>query len=111
MIASRDGASRAGRGQGGGLMEEAAVAISLRNVTKRFPGVVANDNISLDIRAGEIHVLLGENGAGKSTLIGMLSGMQHPDEGNIIIDGKATRIRSPRHALSLGIGTVFQHRM
>jgi len=92
-------------------MQQPGAVISLRNITKRFPGVIANDNVSLDIRAGEIHVLLGENGAGKSTLIGLLSGMQQPDDGKIIVDGKPTRIRSPRHALSLGIGTVFQHRM
>ena len=83
----------------------------LEHVTKRFPGVVANDSVDLSIRAGEVHVLLGENGAGKSTLIGMLSGLQQPDEGRILVDGKPTPITSPRHALSLGIGTVFQHMM
>jgi general nucleoside transport system ATP-binding protein len=80
-------------------------------VTKRFPGVVANDAVDLAIRPGEIHVLLGENGAGKSTLIGMLSGLQQPDEGAIRIDGRPQRIGSPRRALNLGIGTVFQHVM
>lgn len=85
--------------------------IVLDQVTKRFPGVVANDNVSLNIRAGEVHALLGENGAGKSTLIDMLSGVQQPDAGRILIDGQPTRILSPRHALSLGIGTVFQHSM
>jgi len=82
---------------------------AVRNVTKRFPGVVANDGVSLDFNAGEIHVLLGENGAGKSTLIGILAGMQQPDEGEILIDGKPVRIASPRASLELGIGTVFQH--
>jgi ABC-type uncharacterized transport system ATPase subunit len=82
---------------------------AVRNVTKRFPGVVANDGVSLDFNAGEIHVLLGENGAGKSTLIGILAGMQQPDEGEILIDGNPVRIASPRASLSLGIGTVFQH--
>jgi simple sugar transport system ATP-binding protein len=82
---------------------------AVRNVTKRFPGVVANDGVSLDFNAGEIHVLLGENGAGKSTLIGILAGMQQPDEGEILIDGKPVRISSPRASLELGIGTVFQH--
>ncbi|MGP1395055.1 MAG: putative B6 ABC transporter ATP-binding protein [Inquilinaceae bacterium] len=85
--------------------------VALEGVTKRFPGVVANDSIDLEIRPGEVHVLLGENGAGKSTLIGMLSGLQQPDEGRILVDGKAQPIASPRHALALGIGTVFQHTM
>jgi simple sugar transport system ATP-binding protein len=85
--------------------------IELEGVTKRFPGVTANDCVSLAIRPGEVHVLLGENGAGKSTLIGMLSGLLQPDEGRIRVDGKAAAIRSPRHALALGIGTVFQHAM
>ncbi len=86
-----------------------APVLSLRGVTKRFPGVIANDNISLDFRAGEIHVLLGENGAGKSTLIGVLAGMQQPDAGEILSHGRAVRIGSPRESLGLGIGTVFQH--
>ncbi|MDX8534113.1 ABC transporter ATP-binding protein [Mesorhizobium sp. VK25A] len=85
--------------------------VALEGVTKRFPGIVANDGIDLSIRPGEVHVLLGENGAGKSTLIGMLSGLQQPDEGRILVDGKPTPIASPRHALALGIGTVFQHMM
>jgi ABC-type uncharacterized transport system ATPase subunit len=82
---------------------------AVRTITKRFPGVLANDGVSLDFNAGEIHVLLGENGAGKSTLIGILAGMQQPDEGEILIDGKPVRIASPRASLELGIGTVFQH--
>ncbi len=85
--------------------------VEMLGVTKRFPGVVANDDVSLAIYPGEIHVLLGENGAGKSTLIGMLSGLQQPDEGQIRIDGAVKRITSPRRALDLGIGTVFQHVM
>ncbi len=80
-------------------------------VTKRFPGVLANDAVSFAINPGEVHVLLGENGAGKSTLIGMLAGMQQPDAGSIVVDGQTTRIASPAHALGLGIGTVFQHGM
>ncbi|WP_119299460.1 putative B6 ABC transporter ATP-binding protein [Dongia deserti] len=82
---------------------------AVRNVTKRFPGVVANDGVSLEFHAGEIHVLLGENGAGKSTLIGLLAGMQQPDGGEIVIDGQPVNIASPRASLELGIGTVFQH--
>ncbi|MGH6930932.1 MAG: putative B6 ABC transporter ATP-binding protein [Dongiaceae bacterium] len=82
---------------------------AVRNLTKRFPGVVANDEISLEFRAGEIHVLLGENGAGKSTLIGILAGMQQPDAGNVAIAGHEVRLISPRESLKQGIGTVFQH--
>jgi ABC-type uncharacterized transport system ATPase subunit len=90
-------------------MNQKTAVVAVRNVTKRFPGVVANADVSLDFNAGEIHVLLGENGAGKSTLIGMLAGMQQPDEGEILVGGTAIRITSPRHSLELGIGTVFQH--
>jgi general nucleoside transport system ATP-binding protein len=84
-------------------------AIELRGITKRFPGVVANDDITLDVFASEIHVLLGENGAGKSTLIGILAGLQQPDAGTISVCGQTVRIGSPRESLYLGIGTVFQH--
>lgn len=89
----------------------ATALVALDGVTKRFPGVIANDAVTLDFRPGEIHALLGENGAGKSTLISMLAGVQQPDEGRILVDGVPTRITSPKHALSLGIGTVYQHRM
>lgn len=85
--------------------------VRLDQVTKRFPGVVANDRLSLEFKPGEIHALLGENGAGKSTLISMLAGVQQPDEGSIYVDGEKVTITSPRHALDLGIGTVYQHRM
>lgn len=85
--------------------------IELRGVTKRFPGIVANDSIDLAIMPGEVHVLLGENGAGKSTIVSMLSGLLQPDEGEILIKGCPVRITSPRNALSFGIGTVFQHMM
>ncbi|MDQ0317406.1 putative B6 ABC transporter ATP-binding protein [Amorphus orientalis] len=90
---------------------ETGPIVSLSGVTKRFPGIVANDSIDLDLRPGEVHVLLGENGAGKSTLIGLLSGLQQPDEGEIRIDGDRRAIGSPREALAFGIGTVFQHAM
>src|ERR1700691_6474681 len=81
---------------------------ALRQVTKRFPGIVALDRVSLEFHAGEIHVLLGENGAGKSTLVGLLAGMQEPDEGEILIDGLPVAIDSPRRSMDLGIGAVFQ---
>src|SRR5580692_10860589 len=85
----------------------AAVA-ALRQVTKRYPGIVALDRVSLDFHAGEIHVLLGENGAGKSTLVSLLAGMQQPDEGQILIGGAPAVIDSPRRSMDLGIGAVFQ---
>jgi simple sugar transport system ATP-binding protein len=88
---------------------ETASALAVHGIVKRFPGVVANDDISLEFKKGEIHVLLGENGAGKSTLIGLLAGMQQPDSGTISINGQVVRIGSPRESLNLGIGTVFQH--
>ena len=88
-----------------------APIVEMVGVSKRFPGVLANDAVDLAIRPGEIHVLLGENGAGKSTLVGMLSGVLQPDEGEIRIDATASRIGSPRQALGRGIGTVFQHVM
>jgi ABC-type uncharacterized transport system ATPase subunit len=85
--------------------------VELRGVTKRFPGVTANDDVSLMLHAGEVHVLLGENGAGKSTLIGLLAGVLRLDAGSILIDGTETVIGSPARALALGIGTVYQHSM
>lgn len=88
---------------------EQAPAIELIGITKRFPGVLANDSVSLAVSHGEVHCLLGENGAGKSTLISILSGMLRPDAGSIRVDGSEAVIRSPRDALKLGIGTVYQH--
>ncbi len=89
--------------------DELKPAVELVDITKAFPGVVANDAISFSLRRGEVHILLGENGAGKSTLISILSGMLTPDAGQIIIDGEPAEIRSPRDALDAGIGTVYQH--
>src|ERR1700683_3993356 len=83
--------------------------LALRGVTKRFAGVLANDNVSLAVKPGEIHALLGENGAGKSTLVKMIYGILAPDEGEIIFDGSPARISNPRAARRLGIGMVFQH--
>tara|TARA_B100000686_G_C16805794_1_gene990228 strand:- start:13460 stop:15067 length:1608 start_codon:yes stop_codon:yes gene_type:complete len=84
-------------------------AIKLRGVSKYFPGVIANENISLDFRASEIHALLGENGAGKSTLISILAGLHQPDKGSIIVNGAEQQLNTPRDSLVAGIGTVFQH--
>ncbi len=84
-------------------------ALALHDITKRFPGVLANDRVSLVFRRGEIHALLGENGAGKSTLIGIVSGMVRPDSGSIEVASRPVRITSPSAALRLGIGTVYQH--
>lgn len=86
----------------------ASAVAALRQVTKRFPGIVALDRVSLEFHAGEIHVLLGENGAGKSTLVSLLAGMQRPDAGEILIDGVPAVIDSPRRSMDLGIGAVFQ---
>ncbi|MDX6561471.1 MAG: ral nucleoside transport system ATP-binding protein [Gaiellales bacterium] len=84
-------------------------AVELIGITKTFPGVVANDDIHLAVRAGEVHCLLGENGAGKSTLMSVLSGMTQPDAGRIRVGGRDVGIDSPRSALGLGIGMVYQH--
>jgi ABC-type uncharacterized transport system ATPase subunit len=83
----------------------------MRGITKRYPGVVANNNISLQIRPGEIHALLGENGAGKSTLMNVLYGLAIPDEGEILLDGKPIKITGPTDAIDRGISMVHQHFM
>ena len=84
-------------------------AIEMLNITKVFPGIIANDNITLQLKKGEIHALLGENGAGKSTLMSVLFGMYQPEEGVIKKDGKEVKINDPNDANDLGIGMVHQH--
>ncbi len=83
--------------------------VEMRHITKRFPGIVANDDVTIQVRKGEIYALLGENGAGKSTLMSMLFGMYEPDEGEIYIRGEKVKLESPNHATRLNIGMVHQH--
>ena len=85
--------------------------LELKHITKRFPGVIANDDVSLSLQRGEVLALLGENGAGKSTLISILYGLYRPDEGQMLLAGQEVRVTSPAHALRLGIGLVPQHPM
>ncbi|MYS19923.1 ATP-binding cassette domain-containing protein [Streptomyces sp. SID4948] len=89
----------------------APAAVELRGITKRFPGVVANHDIDITVRAGTVHALVGENGAGKSTLMKILYGMQKPDEGTIAIDGQQVAFGDPGDAIARGIGMVHQHFM
>jgi len=91
--------------------ETTELAVRMRGICKRFAGVVANDHVNLEVRAGEVHALLGENGAGKSTLMNILSGLYRADAGEIFIHGRRVDIRSPRRAIELGIGMVHQHFM
>ena len=84
-------------------------AVAMRGITKRFPGVVANDGVEFEAAAGEVHALLGENGAGKSTLSNILTGLYRPDEGEILLHGRAVHFDAPRDALDAGIGMVHQH--
>ena len=92
-------------------MTETAPALEMRGITKRYPGVLANDHIDLDVRPGEIHALLGENGAGKSTLMNILYGLAVPDQGEILLDGTPVTIAGPSDAIARGISMVHQHFM
>jgi ABC-type uncharacterized transport system ATPase subunit len=87
----------------------AAPAVAMHGITKRFPGVIANDSVDFEAAAGEVHALLGENGAGKSTLSNILTGLYRPDEGDIFLNGRQVHFHAPRDALDAGIGMVHQH--
>ena len=92
-------------------MTEATLAVEMRDIVMRFPGVLANDHVDFDLRSGEIHALLGENGAGKTTLMNVLAGMYRPESGAIRVRGRPADLRSPRDAIGRGIGMVHQHFM
>ena len=83
--------------------------IEMRHITKEFPGIIANDDITLQLKRGEIHALLGENGAGKSTLMSVLFGLYQPEKGEILKNGQVVKINNPNDATALGIGMVHQH--
>ncbi len=87
------------------------IALEMRRITKRFPGVLANDSISFELKSGEVHAILGENGAGKTTLMNILYGLYAPDEGEICLNGKPVKLGSPKDAIDHGIGMVHQHFM
>src|SRR5437899_12609506 len=90
---------------------EAAPVLELRGITKRFPGVLANDDVNFDLQRGEVHALLGENGAGKSTLMNILYGLYTPDHGEILLRGKPVELGSTKASIEHGIGMVHQHFM
>jgi len=93
------------------IIQAVCVRLELRNVTKRFPGVVANDSVDLTVESGEILGLLGENGAGKTTLMNILYGLYSADEGEILVDGEVAGFEGPGDAIAAGIGMVHQHFM
>jgi ABC-type uncharacterized transport system ATPase subunit len=90
-------------------IDQREIVLDVQGITKRFPGIIANDNVSLSLHRGEILALLGENGAGKSTLMNIIYGLYHPDEGEIHLRGKSIKFASPREAILSGIGMVHQH--
>ena len=88
-----------------------AISVELRHISKRFPGVVANKDVSLRVQSGSVHALVGENGAGKSTVMKILYGMQRPDSGEIFVNGQQISFKTPQEAIEVGIGMVHQHFM
>lgn len=92
-------------------MASSDLAVEMRGITKRFPGVLANEDVNFELRRGEIHALLGENGAGKSTLMNVLGGLYRQDGGTVFVDGQEVTMNSPRDAIALGLGMVHQHFM
>ncbi len=107
--AASDGGSVSLPGPANTTSASGTPAVVLRGITKRFPGVVANKDIALTVERGTVHAIVGENGAGKSTLMKILYGVQQPDEGTIVIEGKELTLRTPSDAIAAGIGMVFQH--
>jgi simple sugar transport system ATP-binding protein len=93
------------------MADETGTVLELRGITKRYPGIVANDSVDFDLRRGEVHALLGENGAGKSTLMNILYGLTKPDEGEILVEAKRVSFSSAKDAIETGIGMVHQHFM
>jgi simple sugar transport system ATP-binding protein len=92
-------------------MPDTPIAVQMRGIVKRFPGVLANDHVDFDLRQGEVHALLGENGAGKSTLMNVLAGMYKPEEGEVFVEGRRVSFGSPRDAIASGLGMIHQHFM
>src|SRR5262245_57988436 len=89
-------------------MTDTQSLVAMKGIAKSFPGVAALEDVDFSLQKGEIHALMGENGAGKSTLIKILTGVEHPDEGSIELEGKPVQVRSPQHSQELGISTVYQ---
>ena len=88
-----------------------AIAVELRHISKRFPGVIANKDVSIKVESGSVHALIGENGAGKSTVMKILYGMQRPDSGEILVNGQSVQFKKPADSIEAGIGMVHQHFM
>ena len=88
-----------------------SMILEMKHITKRFPGVLANNDVNLSVEKGEVHTLLGENGAGKSTLMNILCGLYHPTEGEIWLEGEQVKFSSAKDAMNRGIGMVHQHFM